>query len=74
MFQILKEEGAFFIQDEFSMDWDSWFSLTESGILRSAGESGLVEIVKILLKLGADPLSIVGRVSWKRRNCDPCDS
>ena len=57
----MKEEGGFVIHDEFSTDWDSWVSLTESGILHSAAESGLVEIVKILLKLGADPLSIVGK-------------
>ena len=61
MFQILKEEGGFFIDDEFSTDWDSWVSLTESGILHSAAESGFVEIVKILLKLRADRLSIVGK-------------
>ena len=60
VFQILKE-GGFVIHDEFSRDWDSWVSLTESGFLHSAAESGLVEIVKILLKLGADPLSIVGK-------------
>ena len=46
---------------ELNTGWDSWVSITESGILHSAAESGLVEIVKILLNLGADPLSIVGR-------------
>ena len=60
VFQILKE-GGFVIHDEFSRDWDSWVSLTESGLLHSAAESGLVEIVKFLLKLRADPLSIVGK-------------
>ena len=61
VFRILKEEGGFVNDDELNTDWDSWVSITDSGILHSAAQSGLVEIVKILLKLLADRLSIVGK-------------